>query len=368
MKRLLLLGGGHAHVHVLKQLADQTVDGVEVVLLTPAERQVYSGMLPGWIAGHYQVEECVIPLRPLAARASVRFVESAAVNLDLQQNRVTAADGQTVDFDLLSIDTGSVTHFGGLRGASEHAVAIRPIETFIDRLVELKRAMSEGRIKNVAVIGAGAGGVEIAMALQHAVTIGTWDVTLHLVSAANTLPGSVAPKIAAALERARVKLYLGVAANSVEDGGITLVDGTRIASDFTIVALGAAAAQWPKNAGLACDAGGYIRVNHFLQSVSHTHVFAAGDCASMEGLSRPKSGVYAVRAGPPLATNLRRALTGKPLEAYTPQSRSLYLISTGGKHAIGSWGGLAWQGDWVWRWKDRIDRAFIAKYRLRANT
>jgi selenide,water dikinase len=137
----------------------------------------------------------------------------------------------------------------------------------------------------------------------------------------------------------------------------------RIAADAVVWVTGAASPPWLAQTGLARNDQGFLRINTQLQSVSHANVFAAGDCATIDGLDYPKSGVYAVRQGPVLAQNLLRALRGDTPEGYTPQPRSLALISTGEQHAIASWGPLAWHGNWVWRWKDRIDRVFMDKYR-----
>jgi len=371
MKQLVLLGGGHAHVHVLKTLIAQPLHDAEVTLITPYARQVYSGMLPGWIAGHYDIEDCVIPLAPLAAAAGVRLVQAAATRIALDDGYVECDNGARINFDLLSIDTGSVASVAGIPGARDYATAIRPIEQFIDVITTLKSRMSmqRGAPIGITVVGAGAGGVEVALALQFA---GRRDggngpaCAVTLVSATNTLPGSVAPRIMRALDAAGIALLSGVSASAIEQHVVRLADGRTIASDGTIVALGAAAAAWPAQSGLACNAQGYILTNGYLQSISQPNVFAVGDCATMRDFSRPKSGVYAVRAGPPLAANLRRALNEESLAPYAPQAHSLYLISTGRQHAIGSWGPLSWEGAWVWRWKDRIDRAFMAKYRLPA--
>jgi selenide,water dikinase len=146
---------------------------------------------------------------------------------------------------------------------------------------------------------------------------------------------------------------------------VLLAEGGELNSDFTLVATGAVASEWPAAAGLACDERGFIAVNSFLQSTSHPFVFAAGDCATMVDHLRPKSGVYAVRAGPPLARNLRRAAANQSLIVYTPQTRALYLMSTGARHAVGVWGSWSFEGAWVWRWKDHIDRAFIARFAAR---
>ena len=365
MKRLVLLGGGHAHVQVLKAIAASPPQSVAITLVTPYARQIYSGMLPGWLAGHYALDDCMIALPPLATAAKTMLRQTACAVIDADAKTIRTTDGETIGYDVLSIDTGSVAHHANLDG-HEHMLTIRPLETFIHSIQShIANAKSRTRAQqpfSFVVIGAGAAGVEMTLALKHALKDAHCEITL--VSAANTLPGNVAPRVVRALQKAGVTHITGVAASRVTAHDVTLADGRVIKADVVIAALGARAATWPRESWLACDTQGYIRTNAFLQSVSHPAIFAAGDCASIDGAPRPKSGVYAVRAGPPLAENLFRHLRDEALVNYTPQSRSLYLIATGGKHAIASWGNFAWQGDWVWHWKNRIDRAFMAKYKI----
>ena len=364
MKRLLLLGGGHAHLHLLKTLAESPPAEAEVTLLSPYAGQVYSGMLPGWIGGHYQIEECVIPLRPLCGRARVKFVESAATAIDFSRRVVRAASGDEFGFDWLSIDTGPVIDTALIPGAVEHAISLRPIELFIQSFTTIAGAVDEraraGRQSAIAFVGAGAAGVEIALAMQHALR--DQGVRFTLISAFNTLPGKVGPRLARIMIQRGFRVLTGQAADRIEAGRVHLQSGQIVDADHVVVATGASAAAWPRAAGLQTDDGGFILVNDCLQSVSHPEVFAVGDCATMLGHPRPKSGVYAVRAGPPLAENLLRVMRGEAPRAYLPREKSLYLISTGERQAIGSWGSWSWQGRWVWKWKDRIDRAFMAKY------
>jgi selenide,water dikinase len=359
-KRLVLLGGGHAHVHVLKTLGEKPIPGVAVTLISPYSRQVYSGMLPGWVAGHYRIDQCVIPLAPLAAGAGVTLRETSATRIDMATQTVICADGTAIPFDVISIDTGPVADLSMIPGAAEHALSIRPIETFIQAYAAIKGAVESGASRRIAFVGAGAGGIELAMAMQYAFRKHAVGITL--ISAANTLPGKVGPRLGALLRKRGMSVLSGQAASRIEPGEVHLQSGGVVEADHIIVATGASAAAWPHASGLFVDKQGFIVVNNHLQSVSHANVFAAGDCASIENYPRPRSGVYAVRAGPPLAENLRRVLQGEALKPYTPQARSLYLISAGNKYAIASWGDLAWQGYWVWWWKDAIDRGFMKKY------
>lgn len=368
MKRLLLLGGGHAHVHVLKTLTETAPADVEVTLVSPYARQVYSGMLPGWIAGHYPIDACVIPLAPLCTKAGVRLVETAATGIDPAARVVRCADGSEIGYDVVSIDTGPVADMSMVPGAAEHAIAVRPIESFIEsyrRIADdIAARAAAGKAASIAFVGAGAAGIELALAMQHAFR--DQSLTFTLISAANTLPGSVGPRIARIMRQRGFCILSGQAAARIDAGSVLLQSGATVEADHIIFSTGATAAAWPRASGLKTDERGFILVNDRLQSLSHPEIFAAGDCATMPDHARPKSGVYAVRAGPPLAENLRHALAGEALKKYVPQAKSLYLISTGDRYAIGSWGEFSWEGEWVWKWKDRIDRAFMEKYSVAA--
>jgi selenide,water dikinase len=367
MTRLVLLGGGHAQLGVLASLAERPLAGGEVHLVTPHRRQIYSGMLPGWVAGHYPIDACAIALDTLAARAGVAFHEAAAVAMDPAAHALRCDDGTALRFDLLSIDTGPVAATADLPGSVENALPIRPIEGFVaawPMLVDRLRGAS--RRFELAILGAGAAGVELAFGIQHRARTEGWShVHLTLVGS-GTLPLEGSPpklrrQAAELLTRRGIGWVGGRKAQRIEPGRIDLEEGAAIDFDACLIVTGAAAPTWPRAAGLDTDAGGFIRVGPTLQSLSHPHVFAAGDIAAYSP-ARTKSGVFAVRAGPVLAHNLRAQCEGRSLQAWHPQQRALYLISTGDRNAFASWGRWAWQGHWVWDWKDRIDRGFVRRF------
>ncbi len=359
--RLLLLGGGHAHVQVLDALAHAPLPGLQATLVTPYARQMYSGMVPGLLAGHYTAAQCAIPLPALAAAAGVTLHLARAVALDAAARQVTLDDGRRLGYELLSIDTGPEADLEIVPGALEHGLPVRPIEAFLQRL----DAVGFGPGRALAVIGGGAAGVELAMALAYPQrTAGAGPVRVALVAGPAPLAGlslAVQRRAWHALAAQGVALHARSAATVAADH-VQLDDGTRLPCDAAVLALGAAPPRWLAGSGLALDARGFIATGATLQSSSHAEVFAAGDVATRIDAPHPKSGVYAVRAGPPLAANLRNALQGLPLQTYKPQKRTLYLLSCGERRAIASWGGWTAEGAWVWRWKDRIDRAFIARY------
>jgi selenide,water dikinase len=219
----------------------------------------------------------------------------------------------------------------------------------------------------VVTVGGGAGGVELTLAMQHHMRQAGAQAAFCVVTDTDAILPGHAAGVRRRLER--VMRTRGVAhhvrsrVSEIDAGLARLADGTVIPADYVVWATGASAPAWLREAGLAIDSRGFVLVGETLQSRSHPEVFAAGDVATVERHPRPKSGVYAVRQGPPLAENLGRTLAGTRPERYLPQRVALALISTGDRHAIASWGPLSWEGDWVWRWKDRIDRRFMAQYR-----
>ena len=365
MKHLVLLGGGHAHLHVLKALAAQNMASAHVTLVSPFERQMYSGMVPGLVAGHYTVDEISVPLAPLAAAAKIEFLQTSATAVNADAKTVTLLNGTTLAFDVLSLDTGPVMNRDAIPGAREHALFVRPIEQFNHLWLGLLD-LALTRALDVVVVGGGAAGVELVMALHHRLcTVASTGARLSLVTGGTApLPSHsavVQARVKQALKRRQITVFEDTCAE-VREGALLLGSGARLACDAPIMALGSSAPTWLAGSGLALDESGFIATGATLQSTSHPDVFAAGDVASRVDVSRPRSGVYAVRAGPPLEANLRLHVGGGSLQPYLPQARSLNLLACGNRSAIASWGEWSVQGGWVWRWKNKIDRDFVARY------
>lgn len=368
MMRLVLLGGGHGHVHVLDTLAQRPLPDAAVTLISPYPQQMYAGMLPGWLAGHYRLRECVLPIEALAQRGGAAFRRNSAIGLDTSGRRVLCADGTTIPYDVLSIDTGAVLDLVALPGAAQHVLPVRPLERFVRSCRTLVQQVLARPRSIITMVGGGAAGIELTLALQHRLRRHAEDgkVVFQVVDAGVRLLPDHPPRVGQALEAMLasrgILLYAGRSVAAFHPGGLVLHTGEEIESDFNLAATGASAPAWPANAGLAVDARGFILVNEFLQSTSHAGIFAAGDIASVSGQAQPKSGDFARHAGPTLAENLRYALEGQPLRRHLPPKHALHLISAGERHAIASWRPFSWQGGWVWRWKDRIDRSFIARH------
>jgi pyridine nucleotide-disulfide oxidoreductase family protein len=365
MKRLVLLGGGHTHLHVLTAMAREPMPGVQAVWATPYPQQLYSGMVPGWIAGHYTLDECAVALEPLARAAKVELALSPAVSLDTKERTVTLADGRVAEYDVMSLDTGATVDRESIRGAREHGLFLRPLEHFV-QLFERVPALAADRVLDVVVVGGGAAGFEVALAVHHRLNgSGTEGARVCLVTGdATVLPGFTPPVRQRAIDMLRRARVTVMNQKVVEIGPaqVQLDNGARLVCDVPLLALPVMAPAWIQDSGLALDEQGFVATTATLQSTSHPEVFAAGDVASRNDRALPRSGVFAVRAGPALALNLRRRLAGGELMPWQPRERSLYLLSCGERRAIASWGELSAQGRWVWWWKDQIDRGFVRSF------
>lgn len=369
MKKLAIIGGGHAHVEVLRQFGVNPLPGVELTLVSPDRHTPYSGMLPGLVAGHYTFNECHIDLAPLAQFAGARFLQTSVTAIDPVRRELTLEDGSRVTYDVASIDIGSTPPVQQIVGAREHTIAVKPVKHLLVEWETLIARVRAGEVRSLAMVGGGAAGVEMLLAMQHRLT------QLHLPALRYVLvtdtpqllaqhARGVRATLTSSLARKQVVVHCATRVARVEAKTLIAENDERIAADAIFLATGAAAPAWLVASGLALNKNKFLNINKYLQSTSHPEVFAAGDCATIEGKVYPKSGVYAVRQGPPLAQNLRRVLSGDVLVDYTPQPRTLALISTGEQHAIASWGAVSFHGNWVWRWKDSIDRKFMAKYRV----
>ena len=374
---IVLVGGGHSHVAVLKRFGMRPVAGVRLTLVSRDMLTPYSGMLPGLVAGHYSPEQAHIDLRKLSRFAGARVLHAPATGIDLGARRVFAAGRPPVGFDLLSIDIGSQPTLHHIEGANEHALGIKPIDVFRERWAGVERDCLErgGRLR-IAVIGGGAGGTELSLSLRHRLRTllaraGVPDgVEITLLAETREVVESHAPAVRRRMTRLLgergVRLLAGHRVAAVRADGVDAVtaggERAAVGCDLAIAVTHAGAADWLRESGLDLDDAGFVRVRETLQSTADPAVFAAGDVASFEARPLPKSGVYAVRQGPVLAENLRRLAAGRALRPYRPQPLTLALISSGDRNAVASWGRLALEGRWVWGVKDRIDRRWMRKY------
>ena len=377
---LVLVGGGHAHALVIRQLAMQPLTGVRVSLISKDIMTPYSGMLPGFLAGDFSYQQCHIDLRKLCEYAGVRFIHARALALDLKRKQVICEDYPPILFDVVSLNIGSTPDLSQIENAAQFSLPVKPIDQFIP-VIE-KVFIKPG--KHIAVIGGGASGVELVLAIQARLQAlypqQKNPCRFSLLCAGNTIlethNARVRKKLLQVFQQRGIKLLTRAKVQAIQahqqgkrlifsqpvlpdnhqphQGGFTHLD-----CDTVIVATHASAAPWLKQSGLQLDKQGFVLVNDYLQSLSHPFVFAAGDIASMQNYPRPKSGVYAVRQGLPLYHNLCRFIRHKPLKTYRPQKHFLSLLNLAHHQAVASRFILAWQGQWAWSLKRWIDLRFM---------
>lgn len=364
MKRLVLAGGGHAHLSTLRALARSKPADVEAVLITPSAQQSYSGMLPGWMAGHYTPEDIRLDLRPLLRAAGVRLIEDRVMGMDADRRCVGLSQHSHLDYDVLSLDTGAETNVSWLEVAGARLVPVKPLEEFIATWPRILAEAGQKEGYRLAVVGGGAAGVELALAASYVLHVNRARVDILLVCPEEGLLATHAPavrrRMMRILEEAEVQMipYRAVGA----EAGLLLSDGSELAADRVIAATGVRPPAWLALSRLALGTDGFVAVDALHRSLSHANVFAAGDICTRPDTIMARAGVHAVHAGPVLTDNLLATLTGGRMRPYQPRRRSLYLLSCGAQHAVGSWGRLGFEGHWVWRWKDQIDRRFIRRF------
>ncbi len=353
---IVLLGAGHAHVEVLRRAAMQQMPGVRLTLVAREGFTPYSGMLPGLIRGEHDFDAAHLDCARLAAAAGARLILGEATAIDLARREVAVAGRPALGFDYLSVDVG------GLPAMPEDGgIAVKPIGRFLARLGEIEATLQPGA--RIAVVGNGAAGCELAIALALRLA---GRARLVLVGRAAVpmadAPALVQRAVRRALTDAGVEVHGGVDAGGHDGVRLALSDGRMVEAAHVLWATGVVAPGFLAASGLDCDAAGCIQVGLTLRSISHDRVFAAGDCAAVAGAALPKAGVWAVRAGVPLAENLHRVALGRALIDWHPQADALAILGLGGGRAVAWRGGLAFSGRVAAAWKRRIDRRWMAMY------
>ncbi|WP_372801270.1 selenide, water dikinase SelD [Paracoccus seriniphilus] len=352
---LVLIGGGHTHALMLRMWGMRPLPGARLTLINPNPVAEYSGMLPGFIAGIYRREELSIDLVRLCRHAGARLILDRATHIDRDGQRIELAGRGPVAYDLASVDIGVSTAVSAISGADAHVLPVKPTDRFVQRWTEFLQD-GGGRI---VVIGAGLAGVEIALAARRHVP----NAPVHVIEADTTplreLSSRARTLVRARMASAGVALTCGAAVVAVTKDTVELADGRVLQADLVIGAGGGSVAPWLGQAGLEMM-GDRVAVEATLQT-SDPAIYAVGDCAVIRDAVRPQAGVFAVRQTPVLLHNLKRSLTGRTdLRRFRPQRDWLRLIAAGGDAVADKWCFGA-QGGWVWRWKDRIDRRFMAR-------
>lgn len=371
--RLVLLGCGHAHLFVLEALAKKQLTGVRATLVSPEDEYFYSGMVPGIAAGSYRAEEARLRPGLLAAAAGAEWVQARAERIAPAARTVTLAAGGDIPYDLLSVDIGSrPAGLESVPGARAHAIPVKPMRELLARLPELvdsSGSTNVGQPLRMLIVGGGAAGVELAFCLDVLLRerLSRDGFRIQIAEAAPRLlagyPARFRELAVALLAERGIHVRTGFTADCVSEGSVASAGGDSIAWDHLAWATGAGARPLPARSGLETDQGGFLCVHPTLQAFGQPHIFAAGDCISLEGYPElPRAGVFAVREGPLLAENLGRAIRGQPLKEYQPQKHWLSLMNTGDGRALMAYLGFSYHGRTAWWLKDAIDRRFMRRF------
>ncbi|MED6333123.1 MAG: FAD-dependent oxidoreductase, partial [Pseudomonadota bacterium] len=370
IKDLVLIGGGHSHVKVLKAFGMRPLAGVRITLISQDTQTIYSGMLPGLIAGHYSIDQAHIDLAPLARFAGARFIRAKAISIDHQACTVSLEGRPPVSYDVLSVNSGSLPSTEAVVGAEGVVIPVKPINQFLVHWQQLLQRVEarDGRA-GIAVVGGGAGAVELALSVQYALN-NLWKTSFSidiLTADPEILVGyhsKVGKRFRRILSERKIDIHVDSRVIDVEKGFMRTASGREFEFEEILWVTQAAPPSWLANSGLGVDGEGFLLVDDHLQSVSHPDIFGAGDAATMVSHPRPKSGVFAVRQGAPLARNLRSFLLKRSLSRYKPQRHYLSLIGTGAKYAVGARAFWSVEGSWVWSWKNWIDRRWMRQYQV----
>ena len=356
LRDLVLLGGGHANVQVLKRFGMRPEPGLRLTIIAREPHSPYTGMLPGYVAGVYDWDDIHIDLAKLARFAEARFIAAAATGIDAADRRILFADRPALRYDVLAINTGGTP---GERFASDFVTPVKPIGRFIPVWKALTASGSPPR--RLGIVGAGPGGVELALAIHHRYP----ETRCTLVEGEDEILRGFSAKarqrLEAALRESGIPVVTGARVSVAREGEIVAGD-MSIAVDHALWTTGVEAPTWFAEAGIDTDSGGFVSVNKYLQSTSHPEIFAAGDVADADAQPRPKAGVYAVRQGPVLAENIRRFALGRRLRRFKAQRHAMAIVGLGTGTAVANRGRRHASGGWVWSLKQWIDRRFMRKF------
>ena len=366
MKRVVLVGAGHAHLYVARHAGQLVRVGIEVTLVDP-DRFWYSGLATGMLGGMYDAEADQIDPGQLIESRGGRFVRDRVVSIDRRARTVRLESGAGLAYDAVSLNVGSDVPLAHVPGAEAYAWPVKPTGNLwrLRRHLEDRFARGGGPTR-IVVAGGGASGCEVAANIEALARRHDAAVELMLISRSQRLlarlPETASRRVAAELERRGIMVSLGCTIDEATPGRAVCSDGRRPEFDLLVMATGLQASGLVAGLGLALGEKGGVLVGSTLQSVDDPQVFAVGDCADVEGHSLERFGVFAVRQSPVLLHNLLAVSTGAMPIEFRPQRRWLSILNLGAGQGLAVWGRLSWHGRLALAWKDRIDRRFLAQY------
>lgn len=359
MKTLVLVGGGHAHLHCLEQLKNEPPENLNVMLISASRHQYYSGMFSGYTEGVYSLDEIRINLARLCKKIGCTFIEDAIVAVDAQAKTMKGEGGAVYRYDLVSFDIGSRTAIP--EALKNHVSSIKPNFRFPDQLLRLRNST------HPIIVGGGAAGVELAFSIlawrkRHALRANA--VLFSSTSLLSEESASVSNKIEAIARRKALPFFTGTSVDAIDCKNVMTTTGLSYPQSDVLWLTGPESDNVFRNSGLPTDPSGYLLVNKALQSVGHPEIFGGGDCISIDCYPKlAKNGVYAVRQGPVLWKNLKNSLSGDKLFLFKPQKHFVSILSTGGGEAFLTYGKRFFHGKIPWQIKQHIDRKFMKRFK-----
>lgn len=378
-RQIVLLGAGHTHLQILKWWRRQPFPRTEMTLVTAFDRAAYSGMLPSTLAGLYPPEQMLIDLPKLCESCGVRLIVDRANRLDPRTRTIEFAHQPALEFDVASINIGSVPAAEPLWQSHRILISVKPLSTFLQRfevrfreLVEQWRMAPGPEFLQIVVVGAGAAGVELALCLEQHKHELELPADVRIVDGNSGVLSEFSPRTVRRVEKLLqlrgIDLSLGSPVEDCDDEGagyLVLQNGERVRADLVIWAAGAAPPMALRGFDLPKTERGFLAARPTLQTTDDAPIFISGDTADFEAYSLPKSGVYAVRQAPILWRNMRNHLANKPLQEYRPQSGFMRLISCGDGTAIMDYKGFTSHSSWAWALKKWIDRSWVRQFQVR---
>ena len=365
-KQLVIVGAGHAHLTILKNLQEFKNAGLDVTVVSSSSLHYYSGMGPGMLSGIYRPEEIRFDVEKMSRNRGAAFIQDKVVKIHPQQKTIDLQSGQTLTYDLMSVNTGSFVPVAAREGSDDFVIPVKPIENLLTARRKIIAALKGGPL-GITIVGGGPTGVEVAGNLDRLVRDASGQCRIALV-AGNRLLGQfkagVGNRVRNSLVRRGVQVLEGRRMSAVRDRSVVLDDGSRIESDIVFMAVGVKPSPLFKDSGLPAGPDGGMLVNRYLQSVSYPEIFGGGDCISFEPQPLAKVGVYAVRQNPILFNNLLGFSKDSALEPFQPQKAVLLAFNLGDGTAVVQWHSLVWGGKLGFALKNYIDKTFMKNFQV----
>ena len=363
-KQLILIGGGHANVQVLKKLCRNNIKGLHTILISENFEATYSGMTPGFIHEDFSKEEISIDLQRLCFNAGATFIRDKVIKLDTNHRELQLQNLPPVNYDLLSINTGSISNTKKINiENSSKCFFVKPISSLVKNLSKIDQIVKNKKNK-IVIVGGGVASYELAFSLKRRYEI-PLEITILGKKILNekNLNKKTKNSLKKIAENLSIREYAGEVI-SISEKYLTLNNGDKIDCDISLVSTGASIETWLLESNLIKDEKGFIKVNNNLLSINEKNVFVTGDACNIENKPKPKSGVMAVRHGEILKENIFFKLTGKSLIKFKPQKNWLYLIGTYKNYALLNYFFLSFHSRWCWKLKVWIDKNFIKKFKF----